>query len=343
MKSVTPAPASPVPSCIISGRLIPAYDFLPRLKKLCSSLGFNKPIISKSAQLVPPSHKSLSDIAAGSSSAPQQTMDKCDHIIILSTMIPYEQNWGGYSGLPNQHFGEKHGAERGLTPADFIFPYLKRYQLAQTHIRLGCDSTGKFLITLPDSLLLSDAANGDITMRVSIEKIAEPNVKGQLEPLAVSGSFVTFALAAHFRQSLDDKKISWQPGVFKPIGEYLSSELFHFIPPATADPSENPFSTMLLPMMPWIVAHKTPHLAATLIHLQTNFLSEHEKFVATGPDDLRNLLCVAGLDIDMRGFRGRTEHYFVPWQACWKRHGYCYDNIYPLLQDDLFVALMNFN
>ena len=96
-------------------------------------------------------------------------------------------------------------------------------------------------------------------------------------------------------------------------------------------------------MMPWIVAHKTPHLAATLVYLQSGFSGICETFTATGSEDLRNLICVSGLEIDMKGFRGRKERYFVPWQACWKRHGHCYGNIYPLLQDDLLVALMNFN
>ncbi len=343
MKSVTSAPVSHVPSCKISGRLIPAYDFLPQLKNLCLSLGFNNPIISRSAKLVPHPQKSLSGISPGSFSGPHEILDQRDHIIILSTMVPYDQSWGGFSGLPGQHFGEKLGAGIGVTPSDFILPYLKRYQFAQTHMRLGCDSTGKFLVTLPESLLSSDEGDDGITLRVIVEKIAEPNMKGQLDPLVVSGSFVTFPLAVHLRESMDDKKISWQPGRFIPIGEHLTPELFHFLSPSAPDSNASPFSTMLLPMMPWIVTHRTPYLAATLIHLQTNFLREHETFVATGPNDLRNLLCVAGLDIDMRGFRGRKEHYFVPWQACWKRHGYCYDNIYPLLQDDLFVALMNFN
>ncbi len=343
MKSVPSAPVSHVPSCKISGRLIPAYDFLPRIKRLCLSLGFNNPIISKSTKLVPHPHKSLSGISHESFSEPHEIMEQRDHIIILSTMVPYEQNWGGFSGLPGQHFAQKLGAGLGVTPSDFILPYLKRYQLAQTHVRVGCDSTGKFLVTLPDYLLCNDEGDDGITMQVIVEKIAEPNAKGQLEPLVVSGALVTFPLAFHLRQSMDEKKISWQPGRFIPIGEHLTPELFHFVSPSSPDPNASPFSTMLLPMMPWIVAHKTPHLAATLIHLQTNFLREYEAFVATGPNDLRNLLCVAGLDIDMRGFRGRKEQYIVPWQACWKRHGYCYDNIYPLLQDDLFVALMNFN
>lgn len=322
---------------------MPAYDFLPRLQKLCLSLGFNNPVIEKSGKLALPAAGSPGDIAQGARAESSEQVDGLDHIIILSTTVPYEQNWGGYSGLPGQHRRETTGAGPEETPADFILPYLRQYQFAQTHIYLGYDSTGRFVITLPDFLAWGKEGIDCNHLNLSLEKIAEPNAKGQFEPLVVAGSLVTFAGAAHFRQAMDKEMYSGKPGVFSPIGEHLGPEMFRFVPPALPTDSPSPFSAMLLPMMPWIVAHRTPHLAATLVHLQANFSRQCEAFAATGPNDLRNLLCVAGLDIDMKGFRGRTDRYFVPWHACWKRHGYCYNNIYPLLQDDLFVALMNFS
>jgi len=89
------------------------------------------------------------------------------------------------------------------------------------------------------------------------------------------------------------------------------------------------------------ICHHFHRPVSPAVSIRPNAYKTRELFTATGSDDLRNLLCVAGLDIDMKGFRGRTERYFVPWQACWKRHGYCCGNIYPLLQNELYVALMN--
>lgn len=341
MKSVVSDPVPQIPSCKIRGRLMPAYKFFPCLKKLCLSLGFNNPIIEKSGKLALPTDMNPIDISLNPLAEPPGRVDGRDHIIILSTMIPYQQNWGGYSGLPGQHCREKNGADLDETPSDFILPYLQQYQFAQTHIHLGCDSTGRFVVTLPDFLVRRKESNDSKNLIVIIEKIAELNIQGRFEPLTDSGSLVTFAIAPQFRQAME-KNFPWQPGLFSPIGEHLGPDLFCFVQPSAPAHSPSPFSAMLLPMMAWIVAHRTPHLAATLVHLQTNFLRECETLSATGPDDLRNLLCVAGLDIDMKGFRGRKERFFVPWQACWKRHGYCYGDIYPLLQDNLFVALMNF-
>ncbi len=330
MKPISFGPAAHVPSCKIRGRLISAYDFLPRLKKLCLSLGFNNPIIGKLGKLPPPSEISVNNNLLHFHSLPHERSDGRDRIIILSTMVPYEQNWGGYSGLPGQHVLDRSGTGVDKTPSDFILPYLKQYQFAQTHIHLGCNKSGKFVVVLPDYLVWDKQNDDRKSLRVIIEKIAEPNADGQFIPLSVSGSHVTFPLASQFRQDLDQKNFQWKTGSFNAIGEHLSAELFSFVLPPEPGHGSHPFSAVLFPQMPWIVAHKTPHFAATLVHLQNNLSSVSEAFAATGPDDLRNLFCVAGLDIDMRGFRGRTERYFVPWQAYWKRHGACYGNIYPL-------------
>ena len=339
MKSIASEPMPQIPSCKIRGRLIPAYDFLPRLKKLCLSLGFNNPTITKSEKLVT-ADGNVSNFASGSLPGTDGEIQGPDAIVILSTKIPYEQNWGGYSGLPEQYLRENYAGKTEETPADFILPYLRQYQFAQSHIHLSVDNAGRVLLSLPDFLVSHKEDAQGLSLKIKIEEIAEANADGLFPALHVSGSLLSFPVTAHFRQAMDVEKFPLKTGRTTPIGEYLAPELFQFVEPSA--PIHSPFSTVLLPMIPWIVTHRTPHLAATLVYLQKSFAREREMFAATGPNDLRNLLCVAGLDIDMKGFRGRKESYFVPWQACWKRHGHCYGDIYPLLQDDLFVALMNY-
>lgn len=333
---VTSDPLPHIPSCKIRGRLIPAYDFLPRLKKLCFSLGFNDPVVTRSGETA----KNMADHLAPGSRGPDDGKDEHDHIAILAATIPYEQNWGAYIGLPGQQIRLSSGTGMPATPADFIAPYIRQYRFAQEHIRLGCDSAGRPVIIVPDFLVSGKDTTAGVGLQVNVARIAQPGETSQ-RTSSTARSLVTLTLAAHFRQTLKDKNFSWQSGIFSPIGEHLTPELFSFTGESWI--TDSPAFPEVAAMMPWIVAHKTPHLAATLVHLQTGFSGVCETFAATGPEDLRNLICVAGLEIDMQGFRGRKERYFVPWQACWKRHGYCYGNIYPLLQDDLFVALMNFN
>ncbi len=49
-----------------------------------------------------------------------------------------------------------------------------------------------------------------------------------------------------------------------------------------------------------------------------------------------DVLCLAGLDIDMSTLIGGREHCFVPWRACLARQG---ETLF-MEQDDLFVRLM---
>ncbi len=341
MMPIASGPVPQIPSCKIRGRLIPAYDFLPRLKKLCLSLGFKRPNITKSGKLAL-SNESSSNLSNVTVPEPDGGIEGPDAIVVLSTKVPYEQNWGGYSGLPEGYLRENSSVKTDETPADFILPYLQQYQFAQTHIHLSTGDAGRILITVPDFLVTNKEDGNEYLLKLKIAEIAELNTEGLVLPLQVVGPLLTFTVAPHFCQALESKSFPWKTDRTMPIGEYLSPELFDCREPSATVGSCSPFVPLLLPMMPWIVSHRTPHLAATLVHLQKNFAREREKFAATGPNDLRNLLCVAGLDIDMKGFRGRKESYFVPWQACWKRHGHCYGDIYPLLQDDLFVALMNY-
>ena len=337
MKLATSDPLPQIPSCKVRGRTIPAYEFLPRLRTLCVSLGFQNPIVTKASEAAADLAERL---AQGFRSSPDAERGEQDHIVILSAMIPYEQNWGAYTGLPGQRSREDFETVPPATPAEFIAPYVRQYRFAQEHIRLGCDSTGKPVVTMPEGLVSGMGNPAGLGLQVDVGRIAETGKKLQGDP-ASAGSLVTFTMSALFKQTLDERDFSWQPCVFSPIGDHLGPELFSFAgEPGQEDPSPFPEVAALLPR---IVAHKNPQLAATLVHLQASFSGVCEAFAATGADDLRNLICVAGLEIDMRGFRGRKERYFVPWQACWKRHGYCYGNIYPLLQDDLFVALMNYN
>lgn len=346
MKPISSEPAPQIPSCTIHGRLLSAYDFLPRLKKLCSALGFNNPSVEKKGYLPLPSEPCEENHLPCSDPQPLSRNEGRDRIIILSTTVPYEQSWGGYNGLPGQYFREQSSARGVETPSDFIRPYLLQYQSAQEHIHVGSDNSGNHIVSLPDYLISGQKSDGRKSLKVIIEKIAKPNTQGQYFPLSVSGPIVTFPLGSHLRDALGEKLFMWKTGMLNPIGDHLHAELLRFDPPSGqtnhTGPSASSFAALLFPLLPWIVTHKTPHLAATLVHLQSNFRKVCETFAETGTDDLRNLLCVAGLDIDMRGFRGRSEGYFVPWQACWKRHGYCYDNIYPLEQDDLLVALNSF-
>jgi hypothetical protein len=145
-----------IPECNIRGRLLPTSDFIPRLKKICLSLGFNDPKIVRLGNKT-------------DSSEPQFVNNGGDCIVILSAMIPYEPNWGGYSGLPGQQYRKNSCYDQIEMPSDFIIPFLQEYRFAQSQIRLGRDSAGKCIVMLPDFLVQGRDDDDGSGLRVIIE------------------------------------------------------------------------------------------------------------------------------------------------------------------------------
>jgi len=331
-----------IPVCHIQNRLVSSYDFFPRLQKLCSGLGFNNARMERTAGRFASGGTSENNTSGKFFSDLSQDDEASDRIIILSTTVPYEQSWGGYDGLPGLYYSQQTARSTDETPSDFIRPYLQQYQFAQEHIFWGYDEAGECVVQVPESLLGKREDILGNLLQVNIAQIAASNSEGLFTPLSTSGHLVTFPLASGLSDAMAAVRDSRQRGRLQPIGSHLRPDLFQFSHTRNDANQGNAFAATLFPMLPWIVTHKTPHLAAALVILQLKFAKIRDMLAATGTDDTRNILCVVGLDIDMRGFRGRPEGYFVPWQACWKRNGHCYDNIYPLDKDDLLVALKNF-
>lgn len=334
-----------LPSCNIKGRLIPYGEFLPRLKNYCLSLGFKKPIVmlpEPSAALDTMFVDSPESFLAGKNT----TWSGNDSVIILSIRVPYEPSWGVYSGLPRPLIHERTNHRTEGTIANFIAPYLAQYHFAQKHIYLACKEADQYLITLPSGLINIGTESDGKKLKIRLDKIVEPDENGHFTPLFVSESFVSFQLSEQFLHFLSDNHFSRKAGKVQRINKFLTAELFDFEDVRQSngsDRSESTFVETLLPVMNRIVTNTNPQLLAAIIHLQSEFTQAVGDILlrTKGKRDSGNLLCVAGLDIDVGAFRGRGKRYFVPWAAYWQQGGIQHDDtINQLEQDDLFVALM---
>ncbi len=334
----------PLSSCHIKGRLIPYGEFLPRLRNYCFSLGFKKPNViahEKSADLNTVSADNTGLTLGGKRVACPDN----DAIIILSTSVPYEPSWGVYCGLPRPLIHERPNQRTEGTISNFIAPYLVEYLYAQKHIYLACKNTGHYIVTLPSDLVSAESGSPGKNLKIHLDKIAESGKNGHFSPLFSSDSFVSFQLSEQFLNVLADNGFSWKAGKVQRIGKFLTAELFDFQDVRQADGSdysEKTFVETLLPVMNRIVTNANPELLAAIIHLQSEFSEAVDTALRTvGESGSENLLCIAGLDIDIGAFRGRGKRFFVPWAAYWHQGG-----IQPaatdtqLEQDDLFVALM---
>ena len=343
--------ASRPTSCTIKGRLIPYEEFIPRLKNFCYSLGFSKTITLTSEN--PPAQNDW-PVGTNDSNWAAQTIPGCadqDSVIILSTRVPYEPNWGVYGGLPRPLIHERTDRRTEGTVSHFIAPYLAQYHFAQNHIYLTCKEAGKYLVTLPVDLVGEEADSGGKTLKIRLDKFTEPDETGKFVPVMVTDSFLSFSLSEQFLLYLRENSFSWEAGKVQRIGALLSAELFVFkeIQKSGAgdgksgnDSRKSTFVKTLLPVMNRIVTHTNPQLRAAIIYLKNEFNRlVNEMLHVQVENKSANLLCVAGLDIDVASFKGRGQHYFVPWAAYWQQDGKeDHNSGNQLQQDDLFVALM---
>lgn len=330
------------PSCHIKGRMIPYEEFLPRLKNYCLSLGFRKPIVT----IAEPSVE-LETMSVEDPPIPAENNTGCpgnDSVIILSARVPYEPSWGVYSGLPRPLIHETTCCRNEGTTSNFIAPYLGLYRFAQKHIYLTCHERDQYLIVLPSDLINGGEKSEGKNIKILLDKIVEPDEKGCFSSHSVSDSFVSFPLSAQFLDLLKDNGFSWIAGKTQKIGDFLAADLFVFEDiqqPIDCHWGKSPFVETLLPFMNRIVTNTNPQLLAATIHLQSEFSRAIDDVLHNhGEKDAENLLCIAGLDIDAAAFRGKGEHYFVPWTAFLQLGGRVDEPDNQLEQDDLFVALM---
>jgi hypothetical protein len=331
-----PAPALSNPSSLrVKGRMMLHEKFTERLQNFCTSLGFNQVNVCNSelkANTPGDGRRCLPTVATG------------DAVILLSCRVAYNPDWGGHCGLPQLRIRETNGDWAEHCPAAFIAPFLRQYRFAQEHIYLSEPEPGNHLITLPIDLLQKGDEKPGCRLRIDLGKVAEPDRDGALVPVMISGSMTSYPLAQSLRQTLDCVNFAWRPTRSIPIGSSLGSDLFSFIDIEQSAAPDSPFWPTLLPHLGTIVTDRTPHLRAAEIHLSQQF----KRTVATClAEDLRpgfgNILCLAGLDIDMTVFRGHHEHYFVPWKAYLDTTNDDQGVTGSLDQDDLFVRLMQQN
>lgn len=300
-------------------------EFAHRLKNLCLALGFSAGGIGDGE-------------GRAGNSVPEfswRWTEEEEAVIFLSCRVRYNPNWGEYCGHPQLLVRAETG-EEAESPAAFIAPYLQQFRFAQEHVFLTADGRGEYYITLPASLL-GEAESSRPQLIVELAKVAQtarPEREAALVPARASGPMRSFLLSDAFRRELEAQNFAWIPGRSVPIGRYLESHLFTFAEDGDATDRDSLFATILLPCIREIVAHPTPNLRAAEIHLDGIFTRTLAALDAEYHQ--HNILCLAGLDVDMSTFIGRREHCIVPWRACLARRG----EALFLEQDDLFVRLM---
>ena len=344
----------------VRGLAIPYPEFVPQLYNLCISLGFKRhytmpsrafcsdenqgfPIIllSKHFGSFPFDHGRVGGIMAIDRHGPHAHHGE-DSVILQASHVGYDPKTGKYGTCERPLMESKNISPSCGKISHVIEPYLKQYQFAKDRIFLHRNSKGQYLIKARDSLIDFSSKPVSDGLVLRLDRIVKIEDSGQVQPVATHATAHSYEISEQFRNRLYAEGHQWQDGEGEPIGSHLTSDLFFFREELHETDESVLLERNLIEFMPQIVTHKSPALKAAKINIQMEFARTVES-IRTGNDyDNKNLLYIAGLNIDISSFDNNpATTYFVPWAAYIQlldssKKKY----LHPIEQDELFAKLM---
>jgi hypothetical protein len=344
----------------VRGLALPYAEFVPKLYNLCKSLGFRKgfimpsrafcsdenqgfPIIliSKHFGTFPFDHGRVGGIIATDRHGPHAGHGE-DSVIVQASHVGYdpETSTFGYCKRPKME-GDCISSSCGKI-SHVIQPYLEQYVFARQRIFLHRTETGDHLITVKDSFIDFDSKPVCDGLVLRLHEIVNIPVDNRIVPVATHCTSHSYEVSEEFRKRIDSTGYTWKGGVGEAIGEHLQSDLFFFRENLHETDDSVLLERNLIEFMPVIVTHKSPALKAAKINIQMEFARTVESIRRGTEYKGKNLLYVAGLNIDISAYNNYPETtYFVPWAAHVQLKDACpSEYIHPLDQDQLYAKLM---
>ena len=310
------------------GKIVPSRAF-------CSDESQGLPIIlmSKHFGAFPFDHGLVGGIMAHGRHAPHASHGK-DLVILQASHVGYEprtQRFGRYRRLQteDQHFSSNCGKIHAT-----LEWYLDEYEFAQENIQILLVD-GQHQIIIDKQLIDQDYDEG---LYLNLETLIEHDKdSGKLvKPLKILSTSRVYLASDELVEFLAEEECKWPDGKATPLGKCLQPSMFGF----KRDESE--FNRMLINLheyMPWIVTSGNPMLSGAEINVQLEFDQAYRSIVREESYHGKNLIYIAGLNIDYSPLRG--QHFplsqFVPW-AAYIQHA---DGTHIILeQDELYQALI---
>jgi hypothetical protein len=345
----------------IDDRTISYAEFAPKLYNLCRTLGFRKgkimpsrafcsdenqgwPIIllTKHFGTFPFNHGRVGGVVAVDRHGPHAHHGE-DSVLVQASHVGYDPHTGvyGYCTRPKMD-------GICITPscgkiAHVITPYLEQYHFAKDRIFLHLDDKGTYLITVKNSFIDFESHPVKDGLVINLENIVKISENGKILPVSAISTSQTYEVSEEFRQRIDATGYVWKTGEGESMGKYLSEDLFYFREDLHETDESILLERNLFEFMPIIVTSRNPSLRAAKINIQLEFARTVESIRRGIEYAGKNLLYIAGLNIDISEYEGHpATTYFVPWAA----HIQIKDDtpteyIKPLEQDRLFSLLMD--
>lgn len=320
--------SSALQSFRLDGRMLCYNNFVPKLYNWCLSLGFTPgkimpsrafcsdesqgfPIIllAKHFGAFPFNHGRVGGIVSVDRHAPYADHGK-DLLLLQASHVGYDPDngeFGTYRRLYAEH--EHRGCSCGKI-GRIIEWYATEYAYACENIRLLRDD-GKPALLI-DYQLLGNAR------RQGLSLIFENLIQGALDetlpsPLSTRSTGQIFAASPRLIARVGED--IWPSAGSVAIGSKLAAEDFYF--QREDGELEDQLSHNLHAPMPWILTSPHPLLTAACANTLVEFDRTYRSLVQSTAMQRRNLLFIAGVNIDISPNPG--EHFpltkFVPWAA----------------------------
>ena len=344
----------------INDLTIPYPEFVPRLYNFCHELGFRKgrimpsrafcsdenqglPIIllTKHFGTFPFNHGRVGGMLAANRHGPHSHHGD-DLVILQASHVGYDPNSGEYGTYRRpQMSGDNLSVSCGKL-THVITPYLNQYKFARERIFLRKDEKGRCLITAKNFFIDFGTHPVEKGLVLKLSKIVDQDNQGVIHPVATASTTQSYEVSQRFKKRIDETGYKWHSGPGKSIGSLLTSDLFYFKVDFHQTDDSILLEKNLLEFMPDIVSAKYPPLRVAKTSIQLEFARVVQTIRREEAYKGRNLLYVAGLNLDIPEYEGFPQtNYFVPWAAHVQLAGGTPSKYtHPLEQDELFAKLM---
>lgn len=347
----------------IDGLAIPYPEFVPRLYNFCIKLGFRKgfimpsrafcsdenqglPIIllAKHFGTFPFNHGRVGGIMAIDRHGPHSHHGE-DLVIVQASHVGYDPDSGVYGKYVRPKMMGEYISDSCGKLTHVITPYLEQYHFARDRIFLHRRDRGdrdQYLITAKNSFVdfASHPVKDGLVLR--LHDIAKVSDDGLIRPLSVQSTTHTFEVCDNLRKRIDATNYRWKSEGDEAIGKLLTSDLFYFREDFHERDESILLERNLIEFMPKIVTAESPSLQAAQINVQLEFARAVESIRRGDAYKGRNLLYIAGLNIDISHYNNfPPTNYFVPWAAHVQiNKGTSPEYLHPLEQKTVFEKLM---
>jgi hypothetical protein len=345
----------------VDGLAIPYPEFVPRLYNFCKELGFRKGLIMPSRAFCsdenqglpiilltkhfgtfPFNHGRVGGIIAIDRHGPHAHHGE-DLVIVQASHVGYDPDTGAYGKYRRPKMQDKCVSASCGKLIHVITPYLEQYHFARDRIFLFQGDDGKCLISVKNSFIdfPSHPVKDGLVLR--LQYLAKTADDGRIIPLAAISTSQIYEVSESFRKRLAAINYQWKTGEGEPIGELLTDDLFFFREDFHETDESILLERNLVKFMPLIVTSRNPPLRAAKVNIQLEFARAVESIRRGDAYKGRNLLYVAGLNIDISEYDDfPATNYFVPWAAYVQLQGGTPPQYHQNIeQDALYAKLMS--